>query len=114
MGERRAGDEPPICSVRPSAMVFAPCHLVRVLIEVATADPMVLADLRAPQPGEKQLGLVRARAVSGLELDRMVDPPHVVGRMQTIPAAPPRRHERLPRKRHAGGSAGPHRFPWRR
>jgi hypothetical protein len=53
VAESGAGDEPPVHTVRQATVIFAPCHLVCVLVEVASADPMMLADLSAAQPGEK-------------------------------------------------------------
>jgi hypothetical protein len=46
---------------------------------------MMLADLRAPQPGEKALRLVRAGAISAIRL-AMIDPLHLETRMKIIPS----------------------------
>jgi hypothetical protein len=73
-----------------AAVIFAPRHLVSVLIEIPTADPMMLADLGAPQPGEERFGLVCGGAVFGLVFAAMVDPAGIVGRVQALPGAPRR------------------------
>src|ERR1051325_3358661 len=46
---------------------------------------MVNAELGAPQPGEVAFGLIGASAVIGLELDRVVDAPRIVGGMEPVP-----------------------------
>ena len=62
MAERRARHAPPVQAVRLAAAIFAPRHLVCVLIEVLAAYPVMDAVLRAAKPAEKALGLVHARA----------------------------------------------------
>jgi hypothetical protein len=80
-----ANDRVPIRAVRLAPIILAPCRFICVLKEQVTADPMMLADLRAAEPREIRLGLINVRAVLGLVLDRVVDPPHVVGRVQAFP-----------------------------
>jgi hypothetical protein len=60
VAKRGGGYEFAIDPIGDAAVVFAPRHLVRVLVKVAPADPVVLADFRAAQPGEVRLGLIDA------------------------------------------------------
>ena len=69
MTKRRACHPAEMQPVWLATAIFAPGHLVRVLIEVATADPMMDAVFRPAKPAEKALGLVHARTVVGDVLD---------------------------------------------
>ena len=60
MAKGGGGHEFEVDAIRDAPVVFAPRHLVRVLVKVAPADPVVLADFRAAQPGEVRLGLIDA------------------------------------------------------
>jgi hypothetical protein len=71
-------------SVRVAAVILALRHLASVGDQIPAADVVVLADLRATEPGELRLRLIGAGAVV-LERDAMVDPLHFVASVQLIP-----------------------------
>src|SRR5437763_12618569 len=54
---------------------------------MAARNVMVLAELRAAQPGEIAFRLIGASAIRAHELDTVIDPAHVVSRDQPIPSA---------------------------
>jgi hypothetical protein len=85
--ESGTDDPTPLRAVRDAAVIFPPRAFVRVGLEQVAADSMVNAELSAPEPGELAFRLVRAGAVIGLELDRVIDPLHREGRMQDVPCA---------------------------
>ena len=85
MAKRSGGYEFEVDPIRDTAVVFAPRHLVRVLVKVAPADPVMLADLRPAQPGEIRLGLIDARPIVSCVFLTVVDPPRVIGRVQPFP-----------------------------
>ena len=57
-----------------------------------TTDPMMLADLRTPQPREVRLGLIDVRPIFGIVLDTVIDAANVVGRVQPLPKRSIRLH----------------------
>jgi hypothetical protein len=83
MPQRRAGNVHELRPGRLAAVVLAPSHLARVLVQV-DADPVVLADLGPAQPREERLGLVGVRALV-MEGDAVVDPPGFIEGVQRIP-----------------------------
>jgi hypothetical protein len=87
MTERGPSDAAEMQPVRLTPTILAPRHLVCVLIEILTADPVMDAVLGAPQPREERLGLIYVGAIGGDELDRMVDAASLVRGVQHIPAA---------------------------
>ena len=87
MREGGGGDQVPMRPVGLPAMVFAPRHFVRVGLEPMPANPMVNAHLGATQAREVALGLIGARPVFALVLDRMIDALHRVAGVEDVPAA---------------------------
>lgn len=83
MPQRGAGDVHELRAGGFAAVVFAPSHLARILVQV-NADPVVLTDLGPAQPREERLGLVGVRTLV-MERDRVVDPPRVIEGVQRIP-----------------------------
>jgi len=79
MPQRGPDHPPPLHPVRLAARVFAPCHLVCILVQVPATDPVMHAVLRAPKPREEAFGLIGIGAVVRDILDAVVDPACVVG-----------------------------------
>jgi hypothetical protein len=67
-------------------MILAPRHFVSVLVQVLAADTMMDAVFRAAEPGEERLGLIDRRALLTDKFAAVVDPPHVVRRVQDVRA----------------------------
>src|SRR5260370_2740605 len=74
-------------AIRNATVVFPPRHLVRVLIEVFAADPMMDAILSAAQAAEIALRLIAADSIVSHVFLTMVDPPRVIGRVEPLPSA---------------------------
>ena len=87
MPQRRPGDPPPLQPVRLAAMILAPRHFVRIGLKMLAADPVVHPVFRPAKAAEPALGLVHVGTVSRDVFGRMIDPPHVIGGVQHIPAA---------------------------
>jgi len=68
------------------AHVFAPSHFAGILAEMGPGDVMMLADLRAAEPGEIALRLVRAGAIRAIGL-AMIDPLHLEASMESVPSS---------------------------
>jgi hypothetical protein len=74
-----------LCSGGFAAHVFAPCHFTGILAKVGPGNVVMLANLRAPQPGDIAFGLVRAGAVLAVSL-AMINPLHFKAGMKIIPS----------------------------
>ena len=86
MRERGSGDQIPMRPIRLAAMVFAPCHFVRVGMKLMAADPMMNAGFGSAELAGILLCPIGRRAVLALVLT-LVDPHHWVAAMKDIPAA---------------------------
>jgi hypothetical protein len=84
MTKRRRRNRAVLFAVRNAAIVFAPCDLGCIGVQVQAADVMVLAKLGAAQPRKVGLGLIGAGAILA-EGDLVIDPAHVVVRIQRVP-----------------------------
>jgi hypothetical protein len=69
-----------------AAHVFSPRHFAGILTEMGTGNMVVLANLRASQPRDIALRLVRAGAVLAVGL-AMIDPLHFKARMEIVPSS---------------------------
>jgi hypothetical protein len=70
--------------VRDAGVILAPGCFVRVLVQVAVRDVVMLAVDGAAQAREVAFGLIGAGAISAVRL-RVVDPVRGVERLQLIP-----------------------------
>jgi hypothetical protein len=68
-----------------AAHVLAPRHFAGILAKMGPGDVLMLADLRAPEPGDIAFGLVRAGAIRAIRL-AMIDPLHLEARMKIVPS----------------------------
>jgi hypothetical protein len=79
------GYQVPVIAIRAAAVVLPPRHFVAVGAEMPAADVMMNAHLGATQAGEIAFRLVRAGAVIGHVLDRVIDALHCEAGMQDVP-----------------------------
>src|SRR5271157_2563434 len=71
---------------RFAAHVFTPSHFTGILAEMGPGDVMMLAKLRAAEPGEITFRLVRAGAIRAIRL-AMIDPLHFETRVESVPSS---------------------------
>jgi len=69
-----------------AAHVFSPRYFAGILTEIRPGNMMVLANLRASQPRDIALRLVRAGAVLAVGF-AMIDPLHFKARMEIVPSS---------------------------
>ena len=85
MAQRRARHEAVLHAVRNAPVILALRHLIRVLVEVLAADPMMDAVLSAAESAEIALCLIDVGSIVSHVFLTMVDPARVIGRVQPLP-----------------------------